>query len=220
MCFSATASFSAGAVLTILGVATLRTARRRSEIPFASIPLLFGLQQFVEGMLWLSFGFDSSKFGAAMTYLFSMFSHVLWPIFVPFSIGLLETVAWRRNVIWGFQAVGLFVGLYLLYLLIDYPVTAVAAENIVYVSPHFYKLPVMGLYLAATCLSCFFSSNGTVRLFGALALAFFGVAYAFFSIALFSVWCFFAAILSSLIYAHFKWREPSQTYTTRGTWPR
>ena len=125
-------------------------------------------------------------------------------MFVPFSIGLLEAVPWRRKVIWGFQVVGLSVGLYLLYMLVDYPVTAVAAENIVYVSPHFYKTPVMLLYLAATCVSCFFSSVFTIRLFGALALFLFGLAYAFFTLALISVWCFFAAVLSSIIYVYFR----------------
>ena len=204
MCFSATASFIAGTALSVLGVATLRATRRKVEVPFASIPLLFGLQQIVEGALWLSFRFDAPDLNVAMTYLFSMFSHVLWPIFVPFAIGLLETVAWRRRVIYGFQAIGLLVGLYLLYLLIDFPVTSVAEANIVYVSPHFYKLPVMFLYVAATCLSCLASSDTTIRLFGALALALFLIAYGFFTVALFSVWCFFAALLSSIIYFHFK----------------
>jgi hypothetical protein len=204
MCFSATASFMAGTGLSVLGVATLRATRRRSEIPFAAIPLIFGLQQMVEGALWLSFRFDAPQLNLAMTYLFSMFSHVLWPIFVPFAIGLLETVSWRRTVIRGFQGVGLLVGLYLLFLIVEFPVTAVAAEHIVYVSPHFYKLPVMLLYLAATCVSCFFSSNATIRLFGVLALLLFGVAYGLFAVALFSVWCFFAAALSSIIYLHLR----------------
>ena len=204
MCFSATASFVAGTGLSVLGVATLRAARRRSEIPFAAIPLIFGLQQMVEGALWLSFRFDAPQLNLAMTYLFSMFSHVLWPVFVPFAIGLLETVAWRRRVIQVFQGVGLLVGLYLLYQIVEFPVTAVAAENIVYVSPHFYKLPVMLLYLAATCVSCFFSSSATVRLFGALALLLFALAYGFFAVALFSVWCFFAALLSAIIFVHFQ----------------
>ncbi len=204
MCFSATASFVAGSALVVLGVATLRATRRKAEIAFAAIPLLFGLQQLVEGLLWLSFRFDSPQLNVAMTYLFSMFSHVLWPIFVPLAIGLLEPEPWRRKVIWGFQAIGLLVGLYLFYLLVDFPVTAVAAENIVYVSPHFYKLPVMVLYLLASCASCFFSSDATVRVFGVLALLLFGVAYGFFSLALFSVWCFFAAVLSSIIYARFR----------------
>ena len=204
MCFSATASFTAGTALSALGVATLRLTRRKVDIPFASIPLLFGVQQIVEGILWLSFRFDAPQLNVATTYLFSMFSHVLWPIFVPFSIGLLEAVPWRRKAIRGFQAVGLFVGLYLLYVLAEFPVTAVAAENIVYVSPHFYNIPVMLFYLVATCVSCFFSSVATIRLFGALALFLFLVAYGFFTIALFSVWCFFAAVLSSIIYVHFR----------------
>jgi hypothetical protein len=210
MCFSATASFIAGTALTVLGVATLRLARRKTEIPFATIPLLFGLQQLVEGVLWLSFKFDAPQLNIAMTYLFSMFSHVLWPIYVPFAIGCFETVAWRRQVIWGFQAIGLLAGLYLLYQLIDFPVTAVAAENIVYVSPHFFKIPVMLLYLAATCVSCFFSSSATIRVFGVLALLLFALAYWFFAVALFSVWCFFAALLSTIIFVHFKfgWRMP------------
>ena len=204
MCFSATASFVAGAGLSVLGVATLRATRRRAEIPFAAIPLMFGLQQMVEGALWLSFRFDAPQLNVAMTYLFSMFSHVLWPIFVPFAIGLLETVPWRRKVIRGFQGVGLLVGLYLLFLIIEFPVTAVVAEHIVYVSPHFYRIPVMLLYVAATCVSCFFSSSATIRLFGILALLLFAVAYGFFAVALFSVWCFFSALLSAIIFVHFQ----------------
>ncbi len=204
MCFSATASFIAGTALSVLGVATLRATRRKAEIPFAAIPLLFGLQQIVEGTLWLSFSFDAPQLNVAMTYLFSIFSHVLWPMFVPFSIGLLEAVPSRRKMIWGFQGVGLLVGLYLLYMIIELPVTSVAAANIVYVSPHFYKLPVMLLYLAATCVGCFFSSEATVRLFGALALLLFLLAYGFFAVALFSVWCFFSAVLSAIIYVHFR----------------
>ncbi len=204
MCFSATASFSAGTVLIVLGVATLRATRRKDEIAFAAIPLLFGIQQIVEGVLWLSFSFHAPQINVAMTYLFSIFSHVLWPIFVPFAIGLLEAVPWRRRVIRGFQAIGLLVGLYLLYMLVEFPVVSQAGANIVYVSPHFYKAPVMLLYVAATCVSCLFSSEATIRLFGALALVLFMLAYGFFTIALFSVWCFFAAVLSFIIYAHFR----------------
>jgi hypothetical protein len=103
MCFSATASFIAGISLSILGVATVKMAGRKAEIPFAMIPLLFGAQQIVEGMLWLSFQFDAPLLNVPMTYLFTLFSHVLWPIYVPFSIGLMECVVWRKKVISAFQ---------------------------------------------------------------------------------------------------------------------
>lgn len=204
MCFSATASFIAGVSLSVLGVATVKKVERKTEVPFAMIPLLFGVQQIIEGMLWLSFRFDAPLLNVAMTYVFTLFSHVLWPMFVPFSIGLVETVAWRKRVISVFRMTGIAVGLYLLYLIVRFPVTAEIDEHIVYVSPHFYKVPVMALYLAATCAGCFFSSHRIINIFGVLALLFFTVAYWFYTVAFFSVWCFFAAILSVVIYLHFK----------------
>lgn len=204
MCFSATASFVAGASLSAIGAATFKRVKRRSEIPFALIPLLFGIQQIIEGMLWLSFRYDAPLLNSATTYAFSVFSHTLWPIFVPFSVGLLEPVRWRKNTIFAFQTIGLGIGLYLLYFIVKYPVTAVAGEHIVYVSPHFYQIPAMLLYLAATCIVSFFSSHRLVRIFGVLALALFLVAYWFYTAALFSVWCFFSAVLSVIIFLYFK----------------
>jgi len=47
MCFSATASFVAGTSLSAI------------ELPFAMIPLLFGIQQLVEGIIWLTFRYDA-----------------------------------------------------------------------------------------------------------------------------------------------------------------
>jgi len=47
MCFSATASFVAGSALSAVGVATVKKAKRKTEIPFALIPLLFGVRFFV-----------------------------------------------------------------------------------------------------------------------------------------------------------------------------
>ena len=63
---------------------------------------------------------------------------------------------------------------------------------------------MMALYLAATCVGCFFSSHKLINIFGVLALLLFMVAYWFYTVAFFSVWCFFAAILSVVIYLHFK----------------
>ena len=102
-------------------MATVKKAKRRAEIPFAMIPLLFGIQQIVEGMLWLSFRFDAPLLNVTMTYLFTLFSHVLWPMYVPFSIGLMENIAWRKKVLSVFQATGIAVSLYLLYFIVRFP---------------------------------------------------------------------------------------------------
>src|SRR5471030_2723711 len=81
MCFSATASLTAGTALSAIGVASLRLVKTKSERPFALIPLLFGIQQLSEGVIWLTFGHGAPALRPAMTYLYSFFSHVLWPIY-------------------------------------------------------------------------------------------------------------------------------------------
>ena len=208
MCFSASASFIAGTTLCAVGVATLNRSEARTERPFAMIPLLFGIQQLTEGVIWLTLRHDAPLLKQTMTYLYSGFSHVLWPIYVPFAMGLLETVRWRKRAIFTFEAAGVAVGLYLLYFIVTRPMVAeVVGRHIVYASPHFYLIPVMVAYLAATCVSCFFSSHGFVKLFGVLALLSFIAAYVVHVMALVSIWCFFAAILSLLIYLHLRFRN-------------
>lgn len=208
MCFSASASFIAGTSLSALGVAALRRTEARSERPFAMIPLLFGIQQLTEGVLWVTFRHDSPLLKQTMTYVYSGFSHVLWPMYVPFAMGVLETVRWRKRTLFAFEAAGIPVALYLLYYIVTRPVVAeVVGRHIVYVSPHFYVLPMMLLYLAATCVSCFFSSHGFVKLFGVVALLSFIAAYLVHVAAVVSIWCFFAAILSLLVYAHLRFRD-------------
>jgi hypothetical protein len=208
MCFSASASFISGTTLCAVGVATLKRAEARNEVPFATIPLLFGIQQLTEGVIWLTFCHEAPLLKQTMTYLYSGFSHVLWPMYVPFAMGILEAVRWRKKAIFAFEGAGVAVGLYLLYFIVTRPVVAeVVGRNIVYASPHFYVIPVMVLYLAATCVSCFFSSHGFVKLFGVLALLSFIAAYLVHIMALVSIWCFFAAILSLLIYLHLRFRN-------------
>ena len=204
MCFSATVSFIAGASLSAVGTATVKKTKRKEEIPFAMIPLLFGIQQISEGLVWLSFQLNAPLLNISMTYVYSLFSHVLWPIFIPFAIGLLETTPWRRKVLYGFQLIGIIIGLYLLYSIIKYPITSQSVnKSIEYVSPHFYVIPTLVLYFAATCFSTFFSSHRIINVFGALTLLFAYVAYQFYATTFISVWCFFAAILSLIVYLYF-----------------
>lgn len=49
MCFSATASFTAGTALVGVGSVTLRKSHGRRELRLALIPALFGIQQLSEG---------------------------------------------------------------------------------------------------------------------------------------------------------------------------
>lgn len=82
MCFSAEASFTTAAVLTTIGFAGLKINFSRSQLFLAMIPLLFAIQQFFEGVLWL--GLESTTFPITILMLakkiFLIFAFLVWPI--------------------------------------------------------------------------------------------------------------------------------------------
>lgn len=205
MCFSATASFAAGTALSATGGVTLKTASKKSEIPFAAIPLVFGVQQIVEGGVWLSFKYGTPLLNQLATYGFLFFAYLFWPIFVPYSIGKLEADPDRKRIIRGFLFLGIAVSLYLLYFLVSRPISShVLNQCIAYTRPtEFGVIPVV-FYWIATCISCFFSGSRIINFFGALGTVSLALAYYFYTSTFISVWCFFAAVLSVVVYWYFK----------------
>ena len=208
MCFSATASFTAGVLLLGIGTLTMKAARRPRELPFAAIPLLFAIQQMSEGVIWLTFRYEAPLLNAVMTHVYSFFSHVLWPVYVPVAVLLIEPPGRRRKALFVFVAAGLAVGAYLLYFLVAFPVVSrPTGQHIEYVSPHFFAAATMTLYLMSTTVSPILSTHRMVVVFGVLALLSFAVAYFFYATWFISVWCFFAAILSGTVFLHLVWRR-------------
>jgi hypothetical protein len=209
MCFSATASFTAATVLSSAGIFTISKAKDKSDLAFAAIPLLFGLQQCGEGVIWLTA--DGTVLHTAMMYYFSFFSNVLWPTFIPLSVLLMEKTPWRRRVLMGLLAVGIVVSSYLLYYLIKAPLKVeIVHSSLAYVSLHVTMGPKLafyfGLYFAATCLSCLFSRYRYVKIFGIVAFASAVATYGFWSETFISVWCFFAAFNSVFVLLHVRTR--------------
>ena len=204
MCFSATASFSAGALLLGIGTFTLRAARRPCEWPFAAIPVLFAIQQLIEGVIWLTFSADTPLLNTVMTHAYSFFSHVLWPVYLPVAVLMIEPPGGRQRTLTALVLAGSGAGIYLLYVLVAFPVVSrPTGLHVEYDSPHFFAAAVMTLYLVSTTVSPLLSTLRGVKVFGALALLSFGAAYYFYATWFISVWCFFAALLSTVIYIHF-----------------
>lgn len=203
MCFSATASFAAGGFLLALGTMTLKSAPHAREMPFAAIPLLFAVQQLSEGVIWWTFSHDAALLNTLMMHVYSFFSHVLWPVYIPVAVLLMEPPGWRRAALLAFVAIGASVGAYLMYVLLAFPVVSQpVGQHIEYVSPHFFAALTMTLYLMATTASLLVSGHARVRIFGALSLLAFAAAYIFYARWFISVWCFFAALLSVLVCVH------------------
>jgi len=204
MCFSALASFGAGAVLLAIGGASTRRTRRAVELPYALIPLCFGVQQLLEGALWLTLPLQAQCANAWLTQGYSAFSQVIWPIYIPLAVYLLERPGWRRRLIGLIALSGAGVALYLLWCMVKTPVLAqISGSHIAYVFPHFHQPLATVLYLFAACVSPLLSAWPRVRLFGLLASVSLVAAAYFYSQWFISTWCFFAALLSAVVWLQF-----------------
>ena len=219
MCFSAGASFTASVLLFGMGSLSLYQAQRPRERLFAAMPMVFALQQFIEGLLWIGLSQSLPWLTQWTTHAFAFFSHVWWPIYVPLAVVLLQPAGWRRQALWGLVLTGSILGGYLLTILLTYSVQArISGQHIEYLSPHFHALVTMGLYLLTAAFSPMLSSHRLVRWFGALSVLAFMAAYAVFATWFISTWCFFAALLSGVVCLHFFDRQrvprPSGTRIT------
>jgi hypothetical protein len=207
MCFSAPASLAAGGALAAGGIATLRIPKKKSEVPLSLFPIIFAAHQCAEGVLWLSLtGVISDGYKAAATYIFIFIAFVFWPIFVPFAMYLIETGRLRRKIILLCQIAGLYVGILYLTSIIKNPVDAtVVSHSIAYTI----NRPDVALwtYYIAVSIPFLASSNRRLVILGvAIALSSAFAMYVSCSTTFPSVWCFFAAILSIIIYLHFRYK--------------
>lgn len=215
MCFSATASFVAGGALAATGALTLSKAETKKELPLASIPLFFGIQQTIEGVIWVSFGMPALN--SIMTYAYLFFAYVFWPVFVPLAVLLVETNPVRKNILRSLSFVGFVLGAYLLYYIFTDPGQAhIVNQSIAYDYRHLYELLPLTLYVIVTCGSGLVSSHKILNAFAIAALTAFFIANWFYNITFISVWCFFAAILSVIIYWYFKKKPVAERLVDTG----
>jgi hypothetical protein len=202
MCFSANASFGVSAALLISGTIALKIAPRKRVIPFASIPLIFGIQQFVEGILWLSLTHvEHAHRQNSATHIFIFFAQVVWPLWVPFALWLLENDSKRKQLIQYIMYLGILVSLYLIYSLLEYPVSSSEREyHIHYELLYPVNVKYTGVfYFIPTVIPAIISSVKRIWVMGTINLLSFIVTKFYFEEYVVSVWCFFAAVLSVFV---------------------
>lgn len=208
MCFSATASFTASLSLSVLGIATLRQTTSKNQVLLACFPLLFATQQFFEGIVWLTLDNQSSLLYLIGTYVFLGFATALWLIFSPISVYFLEESSFRKNIILGLTAIGLILGIYLFSCVIleavvvtNYSGNLLYHLNLLYHPKYIYFYDFCKyLYLIVVCVPFLISSQRLLMIFGILLTLSFILADQFYQVAFLSVWCFFAAVLSSALF--------------------
>jgi hypothetical protein len=202
MCFSATASFATSAVLIVTGAVCLKKVHEPRYILLASVPIIFSVQQFSEGMLWLALKNPQYYWSATAAYTFLLFAQVVWPVWIPLTFYLPEKDAVRKKILMGLLCLGILVSAYLAYCLLNYDmVFSISDHHIQYdIRSTSYFGWTSGLfYILAAVIPPFISSIKKAWLIAALVLLSYLISRLYFHDTLISVWCFFAAIISVVI---------------------
>jgi hypothetical protein len=211
MCFSAEASFGAGAVLVPAGVYCLQAAARRKPrlLPLAAVPVFFGLQQISEGFVWLGLerGDTELTLRAALGFLLPALAG--WPFWTPLLMWAMETHPVRKKLLllWTALSTSWFWVLYLPLLVEPETLltTHIQHHSIVYslddlpVYHYLSLLAVRILYVLTVTIPLVISSDRGGKVPALLVAATVVVAFVFFQYAFVSVWCFFAAVLSIIL---------------------
>ena len=203
MCFSAEVSFGASAVLVTTGALTLVENKSNDQRLFAMIPILFGIQQFFEGWVWVALqGNGYETMGEISKYGFLIFAQLVWPVWIPLSAYNLEHNVKRKRLITFSLAIGAALALLLGYRMMAYDVSAFIQEkHIFYQIGHFKSTNWWSgiFYLLPALFPFIFSSHKHINILGYMMLLMFVVSKVFYIRYMISTWCFFAAVLSVFI---------------------
>jgi hypothetical protein len=204
MCFSATASFSAAAVLTVVGTTSLAANRAKPVRMLALMPLLFAAQQLAEGVVWTTMSGARPGLHTTAMYFYLFFALVLWPSWLPLALHRFEPDRQRRKQLGWLVGLGLAVSAVGAAVLIHWPPHAgITARSLCYEfgvpTDLWGQAAYLPLYALPTVVPFMVSSIALARPMGAVFLASLVITLVFKQGTVTSVWCFFAALLSVLI---------------------
>ena len=208
MCFSVQADLVVGFALVPVAAAALREVRCRREIPFAALPALFALHQLIESLVWLGVdgrGSARTQSAAALAYL--VVALPLLPTLLPLSVLLLEPRGARRRVV-PFLVLGLVVTTYLAYALGASPVRVVRHPHALeYVTGVQNGTVWALLYVLAVIGPALMSGYPSIVAFGVLNLVGLVTVALLLTEAFASLWCVYAAVVSTLVVVHMRRRR-------------
>jgi len=203
--FFIVANFTLAGMLLVIGVMTLKKVSHPAELAFASLPLLFGLHQFIQGFVWLGlYHMVSPRTLHIASMLFIFYAQAILPFLVPLAIWLLEPRGPRRQAIAALLVVGGLLMAYVVWGLLRQPTQVfVSHYSLVYFNPHTRHLWVALIYILTTCGSLILSKSVSIQLFGLLNLLGLLLVYLIAQYSFTALWCLYAALVSVILYLHF-----------------
>jgi hypothetical protein len=205
MCYSPTASFVSAALIGTIGVATVRHVRSPRTLLFGAVPILFALHQCTEGLVWLGLHGRIGPIGRDhAAFLFTLYAQGVLPFLMPLAVALMEPAGWRRKAIWGLTIVGAVAAAWDAYGLIFLPTHVFVDHNaIAYRNVMTGSLVISLLSILASCGALLLSGYPVVRWYGILNVIALAIVELVREYAFASVWCFYAALMSVMLYWQF-----------------
>jgi len=210
MCFSAEASFTAAAVLGVVGCVTLKQVSSKNYLYLALIPLMFALQQFAEGIIWLFLrgNLQQSAWFHAALYTYLIFAFAVWPFWIPLSYLKIEPQWQERTLFFPIVALGALLAVFNIIQIVLFPVKAQIVSHSIQYTLNISAQPDFSItsmsYIAAVTLPFFISSIKNSYIYGFVVIVSIIIVEYLYAYAFASVWCFFAAIFSIIVYKGIK----------------
>ena len=199
------ANFTLAGVLLAIGVLTLRHVSAPREYAFASLPLLFGLHQFDQGLVWLGlYGVGSQATLRVAATVFVFYAQAVLPLLVPLAIWLIEPRGPKRMLILALALLGGLLGAYVAWGLITVPTRVYLQDGtLVYDNPMTEQVWIAVTYVLTTCGSLILSRSVSIQIFGWLNLVGLSVVFMVAQYSFTALWCLYAALVSVVLYLHF-----------------
>jgi len=203
--FFIVANFTLAGVLLVIGVLTLRKASEPREYLFASLPLLFGLHQFDQGIVWLGlYGVGTHATLKTAATVFVFYAQAALPLLVPLAIWLIEPHGPKRLLVGALVVLGGLLAGYVAWGLVTVPTKVYVHDgSLVYDNPTTNQLWIAGVYILTTCGSLILSRSVSIQIFGWLNLVGLTVVFIVAQYAFTALWCLYAALVSGVLYLHF-----------------
>ncbi|MEV6486135.1 DUF6629 family protein [Streptomyces sp. NPDC051576] len=206
MCWSAQADLVAGAGVLAIGTACVAMTRRPADLPLAALPVLLGVHQIVESLVWA----EGGGTGAA-TLTWAIIALPLLAVWVP--AGVWCAVPRRaRPRIGVLLAIGVVTAAVLAEALVAHPVSSeIRGHTVGYVVDLSHPQLVIAGYLVATVGSLLASGDRGLVLLGVLVAVGAVVCWALWELEFVSTWCAVAAVTSVVLFFWVRGRG-------QGTW--
>jgi hypothetical protein len=206
MCFSPEADLVTGVTVGVIGIDAMRHVARPRELVFAAVPLVLGVHQLDEVLVWWGQqGHVPASWNNATIGIYLLIAFLL-PTIVPLAILGIEPPGIRQNLISLFAVVGIGVSAILATHVLIGPIGAVIEGHHLAYSANLGgpAVPLTILYVITTCGSLLAAGDRRMVIYGVTNLVVVANLAWLTVSGLTSLWCAWAALTSVAVAAYLR----------------